>query len=117
MIPTSTKIIYVAGPYKGDVEANIAKAEAASVELWRRGWVVICPHKNTAGFEKYEDASLPPEVWIQGDLVILSRCDAIFMLKDWQQSAGAKEERRFAIAREIPVLYEGDRLPNPWGLE
>ncbi len=109
------KLIYVAGPYRGDVDGNIKRAEAAAVELWRRGWAVICPHKNTAHFEQYENVdSISAGAWLQGDLTMLQRCNAMFLLKGWENSDGSVEEFRHAIKWDIPVFYQSDDYPEPY---
>ena len=42
------------------------------------------------------------------DLALLSVCDAIYMLKGWENSRGAKAENLTAQANdEIKILYEG----------
>lgn len=101
------KVIYVAGPYRADSEwqvvQNIRRAEEAAMKLWRAGWVVICPHKNTAFFGGY----LLEEVILQGDLELLRRCDAIFMVEGWESSLGAKRECGFAVDHDIPVIETG----------
>lgn len=33
-------------------------------------------------------------------------CDAIYMLKDWQQSAGAREELQYASDWRKKIIYE-----------
>jgi hypothetical protein len=100
------KVIYVAGKYRAEtqegVDANIKKARDAAIKLWKQGWAVICPHLNTAHF----DGEAPDEVWITGDLEILSRCDAIFLMNNWQQSAGAKLERERALELGLVMWYE-----------
>lgn len=105
------KVIFVSGPYRAATERevvnNIRRAEAAALRLWREGWAVICPHLNTAHFGGYcEDST-----WLAGDLEILRRCDAIYMLPGWENSEGASAE--FTVAKHAgleilstwPILY------------
>lgn len=40
------------------------------------------------------------------DLAVVSRSDAIYMLRDWQDSPGAKAEYYYAKAIGIEILYE-----------
>ncbi len=97
-------VVYVAGPYRGPSEwavtQHIRYAEEAALELWKRGAAAICPHKNTA----YFGGACPDEVWLQGDIAILMKCDAVFALATWESSAGAREEIRIARERGIPVI-------------
>ena len=90
------KVIYIAGPFRGpshwDIAQNIRRAEALALQVWRLGHVALCPHANTGHFQ---DAA-PDEVWLQGDLELLRRCDAVLLTPDWLRSAGARAEFRFA---------------------
>jgi len=99
-------ILYIAGKYRGDIDANIAAARKVAIELWEAGFTVICPHLNTAHFER--DCSIPEDNYIKGDLHILSRCDAVIMLEGWQQSEGAMIEHMMAKEWGIPVYYYPD---------
>lgn len=95
-------IIYVSGKYGGDIATNIKAAEAVTVQLMRNGFDVFCPHKNTAGFEQYTD--LTYDRFIEMDLNILERCDAIYMMQGWEDSNGAKIEKEYAEEIDLPVI-------------
>ena len=79
-----------------------------SVNLIKAGFHVITPHKNTAGYEKYEDENLTYETWLKMDLDIISRCDAIYVMVNSENSQGAKKEIEFARAMGMPVIYEAE---------
>lgn len=100
------RVVYVAGPFRGPdswaIEGNIRRAEALSLEVWRLGAAAICPHTNTRFFQ----GAAPDNVWLQGDLAILAKCDAILMTDDWERSTGARAEEAFARERQIPVFYD-----------
>jgi len=102
------KVIYIAGPYrsqKGEwfVRMNIRKAEDAAVFVWQNGGVALCPHKNTAGFGGLPGC--PDNVWLQGDLELLGRCDAVWALDGWMESSGARGEVDYARRYGILVLH------------
>ena len=59
---------------------------------------------NTANFNWY--SSLPDEVWMNGGLKFLEFCQAIFMLKGFEQSVGAKRELEVAVEKGLEVYYE-----------
>jgi len=112
------KVIYVAGKYSGksysEISDNIAKAEQAAIQLWRLGWAVICPHKNSAHFEIYEKvAGITYNTWLNGDLELLSRSDAILLLDGWKDSNGAVKEKLKAVELGIPLFYQMDGIPVP----
>lgn len=104
-----SKVIYLAGPYRANSEwgiyNNIRRAEAKALELWREGWVVLCPHKNTQNFQ----GSCPDRVWLDGCLELLKRCDAIYLLSNWQTSEGSKEEYKLAVELGLEIIIEGER--------
>ncbi len=99
------KLVYVAGPYldpRGTrfVEENIRAAEAVALELWKMGAAVICPHANTRHF----DGAAPDSVWLEGDLEILRRCDALVAVPNWERSTGTLAELALARELEKPVF-------------
>ena len=100
------KIIFVSGPYRAKTEwelvENIRRAEAAAIKLWQSGFAAICPHLNTAHFGGLCD----DQVWLEGDLEILRRCDAIFMLRGWENSEGARMEKRTAEKCGLEIHYQ-----------
>ena len=102
------KLIYVAGPYRsktpGGQAENIWHASRVAIRLFELGWVCFTPHLNTANFNWY--SNLPDEVWLNGGLKFLEFCEAIFMLKGWEESKGAKRELEVATERKMEVFYE-----------
>jgi hypothetical protein len=99
------KVVYVAGPFRAPnvwlMERNIRRAEEIALEVWLLGAACICPHANTRFFQ----GVLPDQAYLDGDLAILQRCDALLMLPDWEKSVGAQEERLEAKRCLIPVFY------------
>lgn len=99
------KVVYIAGPFRGpnawEIEQNIRRAETLALEAWRCGVAVICPHTNTRFFQGAAD----DHIWLDGDLEILRRCDAILMTDDWQRSSGARAEHDEALRCGIVPLY------------
>jgi CTP synthase (UTP-ammonia lyase) len=100
-------IIYISGKYTDDtqekIDVNIALARKHAIKLWEAGYTVICPHLNTANFEK--DCKIEWNEYIKGDLEIISKCDAILMLHKWEESKGATIERQYARNNGIPIFY------------
>jgi len=107
------KVAYISGPYSAATEwgvlQNIRRAEAVALEYWRRGYAVICPHKNSAFF----GGAAPPDVWLKGDLEILRRLrpgqDVVVMVPGWESSEGALEERAEAYRLGLDIVeYRAD---------
>ncbi len=100
------KVVYIAGPYRSHtvngIVNNIRAAEAVAIKYWQMGYAVICPHKNTALF----DGVCDDNIWLDGDLEILKRCDTIVMMTGWSNSSGANAEHALAIELGIEIIYE-----------
>lgn len=98
-------VIYLAGPYRADtwgkVKTNVAQAMDVAAELLAAGYTVICPHSMTHEFEMY---NLPDDVFLDSDLRLLERCDAVIMLPNWRASKGSIAENRHAWERGVQVF-------------
>ena len=103
------KLIYVAGPYTATTSAgefdNIMRARTKGLALIKKKYAVIIPHLNSAFMPVTHDEIMPV------DLEILSRCDAIYLLKGWTDSKGAVREWRFAASHGLAVYEEGVNEP------
>jgi hypothetical protein len=108
--PTRMVVVYVAGPFRGkdswEMENNIRRAEALALEVWREGMAALCPHANTRFFQ----GAAPDTTWLEGDLELLRRCDAVLLTRDWARSVGAREEKRFAESLGIPCFQTLEAL-------
>jgi hypothetical protein len=100
------KLAFISGPYRASssykVQQNIYRAELIAKKYWKLGYAVICPHKNTSLF----DCMLPDEVWLEGDLEILSRCDVIVMMGNWDKSVGALGELKLARDLGMEIIFD-----------
>lgn len=105
------RVIYVAGKYRDKTEIgvynNIQLARLSAIRLWKLGWVVICPHLNTS----FMGGIVSDEFFIESDLELLSRSDAIFMLDNWEDSPGANKEHALAQELGIRIFYQKDGYP------
>ena len=104
------KLIYVAGPFRGtnnwEIEQNIRRAETLALEVWRAGYACICPHTNTRFYQGAAD----DKVWLEGDIEIMLRCDAVLLTPDWRRSSGARAEVDVADGQDMPVFETLDCL-------
>lgn len=101
-------LLYVAGPYRGDVAGNITSAKKVSIELWNAGHTVICPHMNSAHLEL--DCTLEDSEWLDRCTDLLMRCDGVVLVPGWDSSTGTKEEIDYARKAGIPV-WEFPSIP------
>lgn len=104
------KVVYVAGPFTGatawDVEQNVRTAEAAGLEVARRGAMPLIPHTNTRFFH----GQCTAEFWYMGTLELLARCDAVLVCGDWENSRGTKAEMRLCEDLGIPYFFNFNDL-------
>lgn len=98
-------LIYISGPYNGstafDIARNIRNAYDVRDDLITKGWAVICPHANTANTNNDNAYT-----YFHMQATILSRCDAIYMLRGWEESEGAQMEHQMAKDFGIAVYYQ-----------
>ena len=108
-------LVYLAGPIrpKDDqtLESNINNAKSIALELWKKDYTVISPHANSDLPISLADKEVEASRWLNGDLDIIARCDAVVVLPGWEESAGTKGEIEFAKERNIPITYYPD-LPE-----
>jgi hypothetical protein len=107
------RVVYIAGPYRSSnadgksnawgVQQNVMNAMARSLEVWRRGHAAVCPHANTMFFQDADGCE--DRVWLDGDVEMLRRCDALLTVEGWERSKGATAEVMIATQIGKPVLH------------
>jgi hypothetical protein len=115
MIDKRKIIVYVSGAYYGkdsgqSIKSNVELAKQAAIELWERGYGVICPHTNSH-FTK-EECNCNYDDYLVSYLEIVKRCNVVFMLDNWKESNGASTERQIALENDIPVFYKIQELED-----
>lgn len=125
--------IYISGPMTGHPDHNAPAFDAAEKRLCEQGHFVINPHRISALFGTAEelersframynlrrkDGALQMEYMphesilaqsiIDADLAAVRSCDAIYLLRGWETSRGAKKELAVALAHGLTFLQEGD---------
>ena len=104
--PRRSIIVFISGPYRAPtvkgVNLNIEHARQVAIKLWQEGFTVICPHLNTAHF----DGLCEDYVWLESDIEIMKRCNAVYFLNTCQESVGAKAEREIALQMGLECIYE-----------
>lgn len=123
MMTDTNRSIYIAGPMSGIPEFNFPAFNAAEDTLAKAGWKVWNPARkdleadlDTVAVES-GDAKRAIEkgfdfreayTW---DVTKIIQSDGIFMLKNWEQSPGARGEHAVAVAMqrhypEFAIIYE-----------
>ena len=113
------KLVYIAGPFRAmsayanghqdmfAVQENIMAAMKLGLEVARMpGAFPVIPHANTMFFT----GAAPDHVWLDGDIELLRRCDAILMTPHWQRSSGARAEEKLAREIGLPVFFTADDM-------
>lgn len=115
--------IYIAGPMSGIPEFNFPAFNNAAYILRRQGWKVLNPAEKdsevvegTSSFTDGDHIKAQEEgfnfreayLW---DITKVMECDAIYMLRGWENSPGARGEHAVAVAmqRHYPgykIIYE-----------
>lgn len=102
-------IVYIAGPFRAKngrtIEEHVEAARAMSDRLWAAGVPNICPHTLTVGCS-YDT---PEEIYLEGLLRIVERCDALLLLPHWKESSGTLAEKELAERLGIPCFEEFER--------
>jgi hypothetical protein len=103
-------VVYIAGPYRAptpwQVLGNVRAAQEVALQVWKLGAVALCPHSNTGLF----DGECVDEIWLEGDLELLRRSDALLLTEGWQASRGAQREYQLAVELGLPVFEVLGRL-------
>jgi hypothetical protein len=64
------------------------------------GMVALCPHANS----RHMDGVASDEVFLDGTMELLRRCDAVALVSNWRDSAGARAEVEEADRLGLPVF-------------
>lgn len=100
-------VIYIAGAYRGPTESavfdNIMRARDHAIHVWQLGAIALCPHLNSMLMGGI--SGVPDQDFLDGDIELLDRCDALYAIRGWEQSSGAKKEVEFAKANGMPVFF------------
>ena len=122
--------VYISGPMTGIPDLNRPVFDAAEKRLTEQGHFVINPHRISALFGTAEELIKSFEAMYANPLanaceshsrrLCLARavmdaeraairsCDAIYLLRGWEKSCGAKNELADALADGLTVMQEGN---------
>ena len=101
------KTIYIAGPMAGLPDNNFPAFAAAEEWLEAQGWKPINPAKFNAVFGDNPTGRLLDAV-CETERAAIPLLDAIYLLKGWPKSKGAKRELEVALKHNLIVLVEGE---------
>ncbi|EOJ0049796.1 TPA: DUF4406 domain-containing protein [Enterobacter hormaechei] len=90
--------IYIAGPMSGLPDFNRDAFNHAHVFLGAKGHVVLNPALLPDGLTQAE--------YMDICLSMLRCADAVFMLRGWEKSAGARAENALAEKLEMEIIFQ-----------
>ena len=95
------KRLYISGKIRGEDEAA-CKVKFYSVQLMleARGFEVVNPLELVGNWDAPRNEALSK------CLIVISKCDALYMLPDWEDSEGARIEASFARQIGVWRIYE-----------
>ena len=91
--------IYISGKITGTTD-YMQRFERAEKALSK--YIVINPAKVNAQLPK----ETTWEEYMQMSMTMLRMCNAIYMLKDWEDSKGARLEYNYAIENNYKIIFE-----------
>ena len=101
--------IYISGPITG-VEPFIAFRMFSNAEwkIQQLGHIAVNPLK--IGFNLPKDFT--HQDYMDIDMVILEKMDAILMLDGWEESRGCTREFGYASRTDLPIFYSLNEIPE-----
>ena len=104
------KKIYISGKITG-LDYNVAKQnfEAATIELINDSDknIAVNPMQYDGLVKKIYKTNIPTwQNYMRFDIKLITDCDAIYMLSNYQDSKGALAEREVAIRLGLEVIYQ-----------
>ena len=98
------KLVYIASPYAGDVQANTEAAKSYCRAALEEGVVPIAPHLLFPQFMGTKETPQTRELALHMALILLTRCNELWYFGD-TVSEGMKKEISRARWRNIPVRH------------
>jgi NTP pyrophosphatase (non-canonical NTP hydrolase) len=104
-------LYYLSSPFRCDDEMlrneRYEQTALALTSLMNKGKHVFSPIIHNSPIKRIADLGSSWEDWEQFDLDMLSRCDAVMVLKidGWERSVGVQAEIDYAQTNNIPIYY------------
>ena len=103
-----TMKVYISGPMTGLEDLNFPAFYAAEERLLSEGFKVLNPARED---DKTKHLGITDD-WVREDylrrdlILMLNNCDAIYLLKGWEDSWGANLELHNAEQLQFDIMYE-----------
>lgn len=102
------KTIYIAGPMANLPELNFPAFYKAEDKLMRAGWRVVNPARFDYVFNVYGESIKGKmlDAVCESERAAIPFLDAIYLLKDWEKSKGARLELKVALEHGLEIIVE-----------
>lgn len=103
--------IYIAGPMTGCVDFNYPKFNTAAAALRKIGWIVKNPVEISETFGTADEIDANPTLLnrvLAAELEVVRHCAAIYLLRGWERSRGARGELAEALRKGLQIFVEED---------
>ncbi len=118
------KIVYISGPVTGTTDYAERFQQAEEWLKYEYGVFKVFPQfpqgafdsveiVNPVNFTKHLPSHTKWSTYMEVLIPLLKTCDAIYLLKGWENSRGSQIEKLFAEACGIDIGYESDRHTEP----
>lgn len=97
------KWIYIASPYRGDIEVNTMRAKRYARFVARQSAVPVCPHIYLTQFLD-DNISEEREAGLYLGIQMLKKCNEMWVFSS-KISDGMRKEISFAKKNNIPIRY------------
>lgn len=102
--------IYIAGPMRGLPQYNYPAFNAAAEWLELLEWDVVNPARMSEEYGTPKEINSDPDLLaalVGDELREVENCDAIYLLRGWERSVGAKAELAVALREGLEIIVQG----------
>jgi hypothetical protein len=101
-------VIYIAGPMRGHEDDNYPAFYEAEEMLRAKGiWLPVNPARMDEELVKFGDiVEVDYKLALKRDIDEIFEADAMYMLKGWEKSEGARVEHALAIYLGLSIMYQ-----------
>ena len=101
------KLVYIAGALNADACGyiqNLHRMIKWNNKIMSLGFATFCPGYDFLG--GLIDGGWTYDNYFKNNQPILERCDAVFLVPDWEHSSGTRKEIKLAKKSKIPVFQD-----------
>lgn len=107
------KIVFVAGPYRGDgsasaIKKNIARSQVFQRALAEAGIAAYSPNIHDAHWDKLDTVEARKSLKKVSPFILKEIASALVVMPGWESSKGTLEEIAIAKKRNIPIFFPKD---------